>query len=51
MFRPAWFLKAAFFHALLCQGCSSYVNSIARKSADDTRLGGKGAHRQNQAVE
>lgn len=41
MFRPTRLLKAAFFHAVLSQGCSSSVNSIANKSADDTDLGGK----------
>lgn len=50
-FRPTWPLKAGFFHAVFWQGCSSYVNSIASKSTDDTDLGGKRADRQNQAAE
>lgn len=39
-FRPTQLLKAAFFLAVLCQECSSYVNSIASKSADHSDLGG-----------
>lgn len=41
----------SFFHAVLCQCCSSCSNLIASKSADDTNLGGQRANRQTQAVE
>lgn len=43
--RPTLLIKTAFFHAVLCQGCSSCGNPIATKSAGDTNLRGQWADR------
>lgn len=57
MFWTSCQFKTAFFYIVPCQGCSSYADSIASSSADDTnwiqaveRPNGNWGCRQHQGV-